>query len=336
MYHVPRQISVFLACLLVLLALYPVYGEFVFGSKSVFYMQKITAIAIFAVLAMSLDLLVGTTGMVSMGHALFFGIAGYALTLLSPEYEAASIWLVLPAVLGICALLGLVIALLTVKTSGIYFIMVTLAFGQMGFYFFNDAEFAGGSDGMYLMLKPSVAIGEFQLLNLDDKLTLYYLSLGCMLFVYLFLRMLLRSPFGQVLIGIHANEHRVKAIGYNTNHYKIVSFVIASTLAGLAGFLAATQYGFVNPSQMGWHTSGYALMMVIMGGAGTIFGPAIGAFVFEILHHVFESFTEHWLMLMGAVMICVVLFLPNGLGGALLATISNKKDHKNAGEQSDG
>lgn len=336
MYNIPRSISLLLISLFLVLVLYPIYAEFVFGGKSVFYMQKITTVVIFAILAMSLDLLVGTTGLVSMGHALFFGVAGYVLALASPEYEAASIWLILPLVLVGCAALGLIVALLTVKTSGIYFIMVTLAFGQMGFYFFNDADFAGGSDGMYIMLKPDVSIAGVQLLNLDDKLTLYYVCLASMAFVYLILRMLIRSPFGQVLIGIHANEHRVKAIGYNTNHYKIVSFVIASTLAGFAGFLAATQYGFVDPSQLGWHTSGYALMMVIMGGAGTIFGPVIGAFTFEILHHIFESYTDHWLMLMGAVMIAVVLFLPNGLGGSLLSlVVRNEKKSSMQGKDHD-
>ncbi len=325
MYHTPRSITFLLGFLFLLMLCYPLYGDMVFATKASFYMQKLTSIIIFAILAMSLDLLVGVTGLVSMGHALFFGVAGYVLALISPEYEAANIWIVLPIVLASCAVLGAVVAYLTIKTSGIYFIMVTLAFGQMAFYFFNDADFAGGSDGMYIMLKPAVMLGSLQVIDLESKETIFYVSLACLALVYLILRMLLRSPFGQVLVGIHANEHRVRAIGYNTNHYKIVSFVIAATLAGLAGFLAATQYGFVNPTQLGWHTSGYALMMVIMGGAGTIFGPAIGAFVFEILHFTFESFTDHWLMLMGTVMIAVVLFLPNGIGGALLDLVKKKE-----------
>ncbi len=335
MYNMPRSISIFLICLFLILVLYPMYAELVFGGKSVFYMQKITSVIIFAIFAMSLDLLVGTTGLVSMGHALFFGVAGYILALASPEDEAASIWIVLPFVLASCAVLGFIVAYLTVKISGIYFIMVTLAFGQMGFYFFNDSEFSGGSDGMYIMLKPDISIAGIQLLNLDDKYTFYYVCLACLAIVYLILRMLLRSPFGQVLTGINANEHRVKAIGYNTSHYKIVSCVIAATLAGFAGFLGATQYGFIDPSQLGWHTSGYALMMVIMGGAGTIFGPVIGAFAFEILHTFFESFTDHWLMLMGGVMIAVVLFLPNGLGGSLLTFISRREEAKLEENQND-
>ena len=318
MTNVPRSVSLFLVCLVLLLAAFPLYGDAAFGDKAAFYMQKLTTIIIFAIFAMSLDLLVGVSGLISMGHALFFGLSGYALALLAPEYEAASIWIVLPAALGVCGLAGLVVGVLSIRTSGVYFIMVTLAFGQMGFYFFNDSAFAGGSDGMYIMFKPEVAIGGLQLLDLENRESLFYLALGAMVAVYLILRMLIRSPFGRVLVGIHANEHRVRAMGYNANVYKIWSFVIASMLAGLAGFLAATQYGFVNPSQLGWHTSGYALMMVIMGGAGTVFGAALGAFAFEILHHVFESFTDHWLILMGAVMISVVLFLPSGIGGLVL------------------
>lgn len=324
MTNLPRSVSLFLILMVGVLALYPLYADLVFGSKSAFFMQKLTTIIIFAIFAMSLDLLVGVTGMVSMGHALFFGVSGYALALLSPEYEAASIWLILPATVFICAGLGFIIGILTIRTSGIYFIMVTLAFGQMGFYFLNDSAFAGGSDGMYIMMKPSVIIGGFELFSLDNRLSVFYLSLGCMVVVYLVLRMLIKSPFGQVLIGIHANEHRVRAIGYNASHYKIVCFVIAAALAGLAGFLGASQYGFVNPSQLGWHTSGYALMMVIMGGAGTIFGSVLGAFAFEILHYIFESITEYWHFLMGSVMICVVLFLPNGLGGLLLSVLGKQ------------
>jgi branched-chain amino acid transport system permease protein len=330
MTHIPKTVSLILLLLLLLLAAYPFYGELVFGDKATFFLQKLTTIVILAIFAMSLDLLVGVTGLVSLGHALFFGLTGYALALLSPEYDAANLFWVLPASLALCAVIALIVGILSVRTSGIYFIMVTLAFGQMGFYLMNDSQFAGGSDGLYIMMKPLVAIGDWQIVDLDSRLQFFYFTLFFMVVVYLGLRMLIKSPFGRVLVGIHANEHRTIALGYNTTLYKIVCFIIAGTLAGLAGFLAAVQYGFVNPSQLGWHQSGHALMMVIMGGTGTIFGAIFGAFVFEILHYVFESFTEHWLLLMGGVTIAVVLLLPKGLAGALLAVVERKNKAENS------
>ncbi|MCB1756067.1 MAG: branched-chain amino acid ABC transporter permease [Gammaproteobacteria bacterium] len=319
MTQIPRPVSLLLLVLLLLLAFYPLYGEAVVGERAAFILQKLTTIIILAIFAMSLDLLVGVTGMVSLGHALFFGAAGYVLALLAPEYEAANIWLVLPASLAFSGVLALLVGLLSIRTSGVYFIMVTLAFGQMGFYLVNDAAFAGGSDGMYLMMKPEVSLGGINLLDLENRQTFFYLCLACMVAVYLLLRMLVRSPFGRVLTGIHLNEHRTLALGYNVNHYKVVCFVIAGMLAGLAGFLSATQYGFVNPSIMGWHASGHALVMVILGGAGTLFGAILGAFTFEILHYIFEGLTEHWLLLMGAVSVAVVLFMPQGIAGWLLS-----------------
>lgn len=321
MTFVPRTLSVVLVLLAALLAFYPVYGELLLGDQAEFFLQKLTTIVILAIFAMSLDLLVGVTGLISLGHALFFGLSGYTLALLAPEYEVANVLVMLPASLAVCALAALVVGALTIRTSGIYFIMATLAFGQMGFYFLNDAAFAGGSDGLYIFLKPQIMLGDFQLFDLENRLTFFYLALGTMVFVYLVLRMLMRSPFGRVLVGIHANEHRVQAIGYNTTIYKLVSFVIAGTLAGLAGFLSAMQYGFVNPTMLGWHASGDALMMVILGGVGTVFGPILGAFAFELLHYVFESITQHWLLLMGGVMIAVVLLLPHGLAGGLISLL---------------
>lgn len=330
MIKIPRLVSAFLFIFLLIIALFPIYSELIFASQSTFFLQKLTTIIIFAIFAMSLDLLVGVTGLISVGHALFFGVAGYSLALLSPEYEAISLWLILPVSLIICGLTAAVVGVLSVRTSGVYFIMVTLAFGQMGFYLLNDSSFSGGSDGLYLMVKPEVSIVGIELIDLNDRLVFFYVSFAAMVGVYLILRMLMKSPFGRVLVGIHSNEHRVQALGYNPLYYKIVCFVIAGVLAGLAGFLSAVQYGFVSPSQLGWHNSAQALMMVILGGSGTIFGAILGAFAFETLHFTFESFTEHWLLLMGGVIIAVVLLMPHGLAGLLVA-LSEKFSRKRVG-----
>ncbi|CAA7611428.1 ABC-type branched-chain amino acid transport system protein [Magnetospirillum sp. LM-5] len=318
MSRLPRPVAIALLALVVLLAAYPLYGAWLFPAKHAFLMQKITGIMILAIMAMSLDLLVGIAGMVSLGHAAFFGLGGYMLAILSPEYEAANIWIVLPAALAIVAAVAAIIGALSIRTTGISFIMITLAFGQMGFYFFNDSRLAGGSDGAYIYVMPAVEIAGISLMNLEDKLVFYYLVFGLFIGAYLLLKVLLASPFGRVVQAIGVNENRVKGLGFNPDHYKLVAFVIGATIAGLAGFLGAAQYGFVNPAMLSWHQSGTALVMVILGGMGTIFGPALGAFVLELARMGFEGMTEHWLLPMGLFVIAVVLLLPKGLAGLLL------------------
>jgi len=324
MRHIPKPIQYLLLTLLLLLALLPLVGGVLFGERQEFLMQQVTYILILAIVALSLDLLVGVTGMVSLAQAAFFGIAGYSLVLLAPEFEAVSIWVALPLCLGISALAALLMGLLIIRTSGIFFIMVTIAFSQMLFYLFHDASFAGGSDGAFLFLKPSVMIGDWQLLDLENNTTLYYVVLASMVGVYLLLRTFLRAPFGKVLLGIKANEERVRALGYNPAYYKLAAFVIAGTIAGYAGMLAATQYGFVSPSQLSWQMSAHALVMVILGGMGSLFGAILGAFAFEGLHHLFASLTPHWELPMGLVVIAMVMLLPKGIAG-LLVKICEKK-----------
>lgn len=324
MRHIPKPIQYLLLTLLLLLALLPLVGGVLFGERQEFLMQQVTYILILAIVALSLDLLVGVTGMVSLAQAAFFGIAGYSLVLLAPEFEVVSIWVALPLCLGISALAALLMGLLIIRTSGIFFIMVTIAFSQMLFYLFHDASFAGGSDGAFLFMKPSVMIGDWQLLDLENNTTLYYVVLASMVGVYLLLRTFLRAPFGKVLLGIKANEERVRALGYNPAYYKLAAFVIAGTIAGYAGMLAATQYGFVSPSQLSWQMSAHALVMVILGGMGSLFGAILGAFAFEGLHHLFASLTPHWELPMGLVVIAMVMLLPKGIAG-LLVKICEKK-----------
>lgn len=313
-----KPLALILLLLLATLALFPAWGPLAFAAKYNFLVQKLTGIMIFAILAMSLDLLVGVAGMVSLGHAAFFGLGGYALALMSPQYEAADFWVVLPAAMAVSALAALAVGLLVIRTSGIYFIMVTLAFGQMGYYFFNDSRLAGGSDGAYIYVKPAVEAFGRTLVDLDNRQAFFYLVLVALVLVYALLRVLLASPFGRVLAAIGVNEGRVRGLGFNPTAYKLVAFTIAGSLAGLAGFLAAAQYGFVNPAMMGWHQSGHVLVMVILGGMGTLFGPVLGAFVLELAHLGLEGMTEHWLLPMGMLVIAVVLVLPKGLAGLLL------------------
>ncbi|KIL99389.1 Benzoate transport inner-membrane translocator precursor [Paramagnetospirillum magnetotacticum MS-1] len=313
-----RRLSLILLLALAVLALFPVWGPLAFSAKYAFLLQKLTGIMILAILAMSLDLLVGVAGLVSLGHAAFFGLGGYMLAILSPQYEAANVWVALPATMAVVAAASAVVGFLAIRTAGIYFIMVTLAFGQMGYYFFNDSKLAGGSDGAYIYVKPSVEAFGLTLINLENKQAFFFTVLGALVAVYALLRVVLASPFGRVLAAIGVNEGRVRGLGFNPTAYKLVAFTIAGALAGLAGFLAATQYGFVSPAMLGWHQSGHVLVMVILGGMGTLFGPVLGAFILELAHFGLEAVTEHWLLPMGALVIAIVLALPKGVAGLLL------------------
>jgi branched-chain amino acid transport system permease protein len=282
-----------------------------------FYVQFVTKILIMAIFAGSLNLLVGYTGLVSLGHAAFFGVGGYILALYSPDTHAASFWTSLLLAVSGAALMALIIGTLVLRTSGIFFIMATLAFAEMLFYVFHDTAIAGGSDGIYIYERPVLMIGNWQPLDLAHAGHFYYLVLALSIGVILFMRTILRSPFGQVIVGIRVNEHRMRALGFHTFRYKLVCFVIAGAIAGLAGYLAAVQFGVVNPEMLGWHLSGSVLMMVILGGMGTLIGPILGAFSMMFLEEVFQTMTKHWQLLIGAVIVLVALFLPRGVAGLL-------------------
>ncbi|TDV96903.1 amino acid/amide ABC transporter membrane protein 2 (HAAT family) [Halomonas alkaliantarctica] len=319
LHRYPKRVAFIMLVLTALVAAFPLWGEAVFGSQANFMLEKLTLMLILALFAMSLDLLVGVVGLVSLGHALFFGLGAYTLALASPDFSPASMWWMLPLVMGVSACIGLVIGILVIRTKGIFFIMTTLAFGQMLYYFISTSQFAGGTDGVFIMFRPSVAIGDITLVDLDNPYSFFYFCLVMLLVGYFFLRWLTRSYFGQVLDGIHDNEHRMQALGYATSGYKLVAFVIAGVMAAIAGMLAAMQYGFANPAQLGWHTSGEVLMMLILGGMGTIFGPILGAFAYEILLYLYEHATTHWPILMGLTIIAAVLVLPRGIAGLIIA-----------------
>lgn len=290
-----------------------------------FYVGLISQMMILAIFAMSFDLLQGVTGLVSQGHAAYFALAGYALAFLMPADGELSIWWSLPLVVAGAALLALIIGLLVIRVSGIYFIMVTLAISQMIFYLFFGNKSLGGSDGIYINFQPTVTLFGRQIVDLSNKMTLYYFILVIMLSVYVFLRRLLWSPFGRALVGIRINEHRMRAIGFSTFSYKLSAFVLSGALAGLAGYLYGAQTGFVSPDMIGFQMSAQVLVMVVLGGRGNFAGAIIGAFAFEYLLFFFKDlpeiagfdFGKHWQLSMGLLIVLVASFLPNGLLGLL-------------------
>ena len=304
--------ALLLLALLALVALPALTGKF--------YVELVAKIMIMAVFAMSLDLLVGVTGLVSLGHAAFFGLAGYVLVLAAPDkYAAVSLWTSLPLAVIASALLALVIGALALRTRGVYFIMVTLAFSQMVYFVFHDTRVAGGSDGTYLYTKPQTNIGSWATFDLANSTHFYYAMLVLLIVSFAFLRILLASRFGHALRGIRSNEQRMRALGFNTYAYKLAAFTIAGAIAGLAGYFSAVQFGFVNPEMISWHQSANVLLMVILGGMGNLLGAIVGAFALVLTQDLFSSLTKHWLLLMGGFVIAAVMLLPRGLTGGGLA-----------------
>ena len=286
-----------------------------------FYLDLAVKIMVFAIFALSLELLIGQTGLVCFGHAAFFGISAYAAALLSPQSQGAALWWLLPVSLACAALYALAVGALSLRTKGIYFIMVTLAFAQMAYYVFHDTPFGGGTDGIYLYFKPEVKLFGLSLLDLEQRLVFYYFVLGCLLATFAILALLLRSRFGRALAGIKFNEQRMRAAGYATYPYKLAAFVIAAVFAGLAGFLYALKDGFVNPEILSWHQSGAVLLMIILGGLGHLRGAVLGAVAFTLLQELYQSqavfgaFAKHWQLLLGLTIIGFVAALPRGLMG---------------------
>ncbi|MDR0226555.1 MAG: branched-chain amino acid ABC transporter permease [Burkholderiaceae bacterium] len=270
---------------------------------------------ILALFTLSLQLLVGGTGLVSLGHAAFFGIGAYAAALgASPQSSS------LPAMLGWAVLASgayaLVVGALSLRTRGIYFIMVTLAFAQMAFFVIHDSAIGGGSDGIYLMQRPS-----WGWLDMEDRLTRYYVVLACLALAYGFLALLRASRFGAALAGIRVNEQRMRAAGFSTYGYKLAAFVIAGVLAGVAGFLVAARDAVVNPEMLSWHHSGEVLLMLILGGTASLRGAVLGAVAFvalkEVLgtHAIMGPLADHWQLSLGLSIIVLVALLPRGLMG---------------------
>jgi len=282
-----------------------------------FHMELGIRIIILAILALSLQLLVGFTGLVSLGHAAFFAAAAYFVAVAAPQDGPGSGWWLLPASVLCAAVLALLIGMLVLRTKGIYFIMVTLAFAQLVYFVLHDFPLFGGSDGTYIYFRPEFAIGSWLPMDLGDATHLYWFNVLMLGLTVLILSLVLRSRLGHALIGIKHNEQRMRAAGFRTDLYKLASFVIAGAFAGLAGFLYATQHGYVNPEMASWHQSANSLMMIILGGLGSLPGAVIGAITFVLLSEWFQAITRQWQLLLGGFIILVVAVMPNGLVGGL-------------------
>lgn len=297
------------ALMLAGLVLLPLYSSL---TGNVFILTLFTRIVILALAAASLNLIMGFGGMMSFGHAAYLGIGGYAVGMLAQE-GVGSGWVQFPVALAASAIYALVIGALSLRTRGVYFIMITLAFAQMAYYVASGLARYGGDDGLTVYKRSDFS----GLVNLGNRTQFYYLCLACLFAVMLLIWRIVNSRFGLVVQGLRSNEQRMQAIGFPAKRYQLVCFVISGMMCGLAGALLANNTDFVSPAVMYWTRSGDLMVMVILGGMGTLFGPVMGAVVFLLLEEFLSQITEYWALIMGPLLLLIVLFGRGGIMGML-------------------
>jgi branched-chain amino acid transport system permease protein len=272
----------------------------------------IVAALIFGLFAMSLDLMVGYCRLFSFGHAAAYGLGAYSAGLILIHWKLPLLIGIVLAV-GITVLIAIPIAWICTRSTGVSFAMLTLAFAQLGYaMLFRFRDFTGGSDGIAGIPRPP---GPFGMDWFQDRTGYYFLVLGCLFGSYLLCRAIVRSPFGTVLAGIRENEAKTVALGYNTRAYKITTVVLSYGFGGLAGALYAGFAGYASPELFFWLTSGHVLIMVVVGGAGTLVGPILGGVFFVFLEHQLSQVTDLWPLIFGSVFMAFVLFAPQGIWG---------------------
>lgn len=279
-----------------------------------FEVSLATAVLLFAVFAMSLDLILGYTGLVSLGHAAFFGFGGYVAAYTAINLTS-NLLVILPIVVVATAVLAVVLGFLALRTTGIYFLMLTLAFGQMLFGLaVKWTPVTGGSDGLAGVPAPLVGLGPVGF-TFTRGVRFYYLVVVAFLVLWWFLARVVGSPFGHALVGIKDNEQRLASLGYDTWRFKMAAFVLSGIVAGLAGALFMFFNRHAAPENLFWVTSGQVLLMVIIGGAGTLYGPILGAAVVHLFGSYVSSYTQRWQTLLGLLFVAFVLFAPGGIVG---------------------
>jgi branched-chain amino acid transport system permease protein len=280
-------------------------------SGNEFYLSFATRIVCLAIAAVSLNLILGFGGMISFGHAAYIGIGAYMVGI-PAHHGIESGWVHFPLAIGVSALFALITGAICLRTKGVYFIMITMAFGQMAYYLFLSMEEYGGDDGLTIYSRSVLNI-----IDIESKLVLFLLAYIVLAgSIYLVFR-IVNSRFGMVVRGCNSNEARMKALGYNTYAYRLTAYVIAGAMCGLAGALLGNFSSFISPDMMGWSRSGELMFMVILGGTGTLFGPVFGAVAFLVIEEILSVFTTYWALPFGILLILSVLFIKGGLSGLI-------------------
>jgi branched-chain amino acid transport system permease protein len=294
---------------LAVLALVPVVTTI---TGHIFYQDLVNRLMILAIAAISLNLILGNGGMISFGHAAYLGIGAYCVGI-PAYYEVYNGWIHFPLAVVTSALFALLTGSICLRTTGVYFIMITMAFAQMLFFAFVSIEAYGGDDGLVIELRS-----EFEgLVNLESPLMLYYVTFVSLIVCLYLIRRIINSRFGMVIEGAKDNERRMQSIGFNTYRYRLTCYVISGAICGLAGALLGNFTNFISPEMMDWTRSGELIFMVVLGGAGSLFGPVLGTGAFLLLEELLSDMTIYWQLLFGIVLLMVVLFVRGGIDGLL-------------------
>ena len=297
------------AAVLALLALVPVYAAL---TGNTFLLSLFTRIVILAMAAVSLNLIMGFGGMVSFGHAAYLGIGGYVIGILAKE-GVNSGFVQWPLALAVSALFAFAVGALSLRTRGVYFIMITLAFAQMIYYVAIGLDRYGGDDGLTIYKRSQFG----ELINLSNKTAFYYLCLVLLLATVYLVWRIVNSRFGLLIQGARSNDRRMRAIGFPTYRYKLACFVIAGMICGLAGALLANHTDFISPATMHWTRSGDLIVMAVLGGMGTVLGPVLGAAGFLLLEESLSSVTEYANLILGPFLLLIALYVHGGIDGVL-------------------
>jgi branched-chain amino acid transport system permease protein len=298
---------------LLVLALLPVYTTL---AHQPFYQDLVIRLMILAMAALSLNLILGYGGMISFGHAAYIGIGAYCVGI--PAYYGVYSGLVhFPLAIGASALFALLTGVVCLRTAGVYFIMITMAFAQMMFFALVSIEAYGGDDGLVIELRSELA----GLLSLESSLTLYYVTFASLVVCLYVVYRLVNSRFGMVITGTKSNQRRMQALGFNTYRYRLVCYVVSGAMGGFAGALLGNFTNFISPAMMDWTRSGELIFMVVLGGAGSLFGPVLGAAAFLLLEQFLSGLTVYWQLLFGLLLILAVLFGRGGITGLLEARV---------------
>ena len=297
------------AATLVLLAALAASVPFFFSGYEI---KLATTILIQMGFAVALGFVVGPAGLTSLGHAAFYGAAAYVLAAMSPKYEAADMLLTAAAAILAAAVFAFIVGAFSIRSRGMYFILMTLAFGQLGYHFFHDTKVVGSSDGAYVDMRPELHLPGLEL-AFTTNASFYWLTAVVVFAVILLCWWLRRSAFGSVLLASRDNEARTRAFGFSPYVVRLIAFTISGAMAGVMGYLTAAQKGFVPPEMLSWHISAFALVMVLIGGKDTTSGPAVGAILLLLAEEILQRYTDYWLVGVGLIIVVAVIAAPRGV-----------------------
>ncbi len=299
--HSRTKIIGLIVAVLVLLVMPPLYSSY--------WVTLLTQMLIFAILAMSLDILVGYTGLSSFGHAGFFGVAGYAVAILSTRYKMGFLFCFISGI-SLSVFISMIFGFLVAHATGVYFLIITLALGMVLWGLaFRWVTMTGGDNGISGIMRPDIGLP----IAMKDPLTFYYVILGFFLIALILMAVLVRSPFGHSLKGIRESESRMRVLGYHSWLHKYLAYVVSAAFAGFAGVFWAYFNGFISPFDMDLNASIEIVLMVILGGPGTLIGPALGAGIIVFLKNFISAYTQRWLLILGTIYILTILYAPQGL-----------------------